>query len=65
MIMVLALVVQIPLVLFCTRALSFWAPSITLEDRWALGTLLEVLVLASACYLYFGAGSKLRGVGSA
>ncbi|EKX44510.1 hypothetical protein GUITHDRAFT_109630 [Guillardia theta CCMP2712] len=50
-IMLLGLAVQIPLILFCSKALTFWLPSITLEDRWGIFILLEILVLVLSSYV--------------
>ena len=63
-VVVLALVVQIPLVLFCTHALSYMSPSVTLEERWGLAVGLELLVIGSASYallsgLFKGNGRKI------
>lgn len=58
---VLALIVQIPLVLFCTHAVSYLVPSVTLEERWGLAVGLEALVIAAAGYVFvsgIGRGSK-------
>jgi len=59
-----ALAVQIPLVLFCSRALTFWAPQVTLEDRWGLLMSLEMCVVALSAYLIartsrFGAAPQI------
>uniref|UniRef100_A0A7S0HMC5 Anoctamin transmembrane domain-containing protein n=1 Tax=Hanusia phi TaxID=3032 RepID=A0A7S0HMC5_9CRYP len=50
-VMLLALAVQIPIILFCSKALTFWLPSITLEDRWGIFILLEILVLVLSSYV--------------
>jgi len=60
----LALAVQIPLVLFCSRALTFWAPQVTLEDRWGLLMTLEMCVVVLSAYLIartsrFGAAPQI------
>jgi len=51
LLVLLALAVQIPLILFCTRAVEWWAPGVTLEERWGLLGALEVCVAALATYL--------------
>jgi len=50
-VIVTALAVQIPLILFCTRAVEWWLPSMTLEERWGLLGSLEMLVAALSAYL--------------
>jgi hypothetical protein len=40
-------------VLFCTRAMTYWMPALTLEERWSLTIGLEALVLVVAAYFGF------------
>jgi len=60
-IVVLALAVQIPLVLFCSKALSYWIPFLTLKARWGLAASLELAVAAGAPYLYLGRRAPVEG----
>ena len=48
---VLALAVNIPLVLICSRMLSVWFPDVTLEERWGFLALGEVATAALATFL--------------
>ena len=47
----LALAVQLPLALFCSRGIAYWVPEVSLMDRWGLLLTGEVCVLALSAYL--------------